>query len=114
MRYLGMFTHFDLDAFLAEKTLIVTEVSDWFDYEDKSKLLGTKISTVIYEDSTFYGNNNQKSNRFERLVIKVPKKIDVTDVPLDSRVVPVNGVAKIWGEHHSNLSITADDIEVID
>lgn len=113
MRFLSMFTHFDLEAFLAEKTLIVTGVSDWFDYEDKSKLLGSKISTVIYEDNTIYGDY-QESNRFERLVIKVPKRIDVTDVPLDSRVVPINGVAKIWGEHHSNLSITADDIEVID
>ena len=110
MRYLGMFTHFDLETFLAGKVLLVTGVSDWIDFDNKSKILGTKISTVIYDDATNYGDY-QGNNRFEKLVIKVPKSIDV---PLDSRVVPVNGIAKVYGDYHNNLSVTADDIEVVE
>lgn len=110
MRFLSMFTHFDLDAFLAGKTLIVTGVSDWVDFDNKSKTLGTKITTVIYEDNTDYGDY-QGNNRFEKLVIKVPKAIDV---PLDSTVVPVNGIGRVYGDYHNNLSVTADDVEVVD
>lgn len=108
MKHLSQFVNFDLDAFLNGKELLVNSVSDWLDYEDKS-IKGTKITTVIISDDTDY-NGKDGNNRFEKLVIKVPKAIDVA---VDSVVVPINAIARVYGDFNSNLSVVAEDIEVV-
>lgn len=108
MKFLNQFVRFDLDSFLQEKELVVIEVSDWLDYEDKS-VKGTKITTVIITDDTDYGDKDG-TNRFEKLIIKVPAKISVD---VDSMIVPIGGVARVYGEYNNQLSVVADDIEVL-
>ena len=107
MKHLSQFIRFDLDAFLNGKELLVNSVSDWLDYEDKS-VKGTKITAVIISDETEYDKDG--NNRFEKLVIKVPKSIDVA---VDSVVVPVNATARVYGDFNNQLSVVADDIEIV-
>lgn len=107
MKHLSQFIRFDLDAFLNGKELLVNSVSDWLDYEDKS-VKGTKITTVIISDETEYDKDG--NNRFEKLVIKVPKSIDIA---VDSVIVPVDAVARVYGDYNNQLSVVAEDIEVV-
>ena len=108
MKHLSQFVNFDLDSFLDGKELLVLSVSDWVDFEDKT-IKGTKITTVIISDETDY-NGKDGNNRFEKLVIKVPKAVDV---PVDSIIVPVNATARVYGDFNSNLSVVAEDIEIV-
>ncbi|MBQ9674227.1 MAG: hypothetical protein IJV39_06330 [Ruminococcus sp.] len=87
--------------------------SEWRDY-DTQKVLGTKNELVIIEDNNDYGSTNGEvvNNLFEKLVVKIPKKLD--NIPLQSKVRLVNPEAVVYGEFRNQLSITADDIEVID
>ena len=108
MKHLSQFVNFDLEVFLAGKELLVNSVSDWVDYEDKS-VKGTKITTVIISDDTDY-NGKDGNNRFEKLVIKVPKSVDVA---VDSVIVPVDATARVYGDYNNQLSIVAENIEVV-
>lgn len=108
MKNLSQFVNFDIDAFLDGKELLVLSVSEWVDFDDKT-VKGTKITTVIIIDETDY-NGKDGNNRFEKLVIKVPKAIDVA---VDSVIVPVNATARVYGDYNSNLSVVAEDIEVV-
>lgn len=108
MKHLSQFIRFDLDSFLENKELLVLSVSDWVDFEDKT-IKGTKITTVIISDDTDY-NGKDGNNRFEKLVIKVPKTIDVA---VDSVIVPVNATARVYGDYNNQLSVVAEDIEVV-
>ena len=73
-----------------------------------------KAETVIIEDNNDYGSSNGEvvNNLFEKLIVKIPKKLD--NIPLKSKVRLVNPEAVVYGEFRNQLSITADDIEVID
>lgn len=108
MKHLNQFVHFDIDSFLENKELLVLSVSDWVDFEDKS-VKGTKITTVIISDDTDY-HGKEGNNRFEKLVIKVPKAVDVA---VDSVIVPVNATARVYGDYNNQLSVVAEDIEVV-
>lgn len=50
------------------------------------------------------------SNRFEKLAIKVSDDIDI---PVDQYVMPTGMVAKVYGEHRNQLSVTASGVTVI-
>lgn len=47
---------------------------------------------------------------FEKITFKVAAEIDV---PLNVEIVPINPVAKVYGEYRNQLSVTADDIQVV-
>ena len=34
-------------------------------------------------------------------------------MPVDAQIKPVNAVATIWGDYRNNLSVKADDIEIL-
>lgn len=114
MKHLNEFLHFDIDSFLKDKVLMTLSVKDWIDFDDGRKKLGIKVECVITKDSTPYrqkaGEQAVETNRFEKLTIKVPKDISV---PADTYVVPVNAKATVYGEYRNMLSITADDIKVL-
>ncbi len=111
LKGLNVFNRFDIAAFLAKKTLLCTGTTDWRDFAS-GKLLGTKVETVIIADDTDYRRPDGKpvSNRFEKLVIKVPKTIEV---PQDSIVRPVNPTASVYGDYRNQLSAKAEGIEVV-
>lgn len=113
LKKLPNYTFFDIEGFLEGLTLMLLGHKEWRDY-DTQKVLGTKTELVIIEDNNDYGSSNGEvvTNLFEKLTVKIPKQLD--NIPLKSKVRLVNPEAVVYGEFRNQLSITADDIEVID
>ncbi|MCF2642389.1 hypothetical protein I6E50_08210 [Roseburia hominis] len=111
MRFLSQFHRFALEEFLAQKTLMVTGVSEYVDFTTK-KHLGTKVECTIVEDNTPYKQKEGEhmSNRFEKITFKVTKDVDV---PLNAMVEPVNATAKVYGDYKNMLSVTCEDIKLV-
>ena len=111
LKHLTQFVRFNWDSFAKDKRFMTTGCSPLNDYETKEHI-GTRVEVVITTDNTVYKQKDGENttNRFEKLVFKVKKDIEI---PLDSYVVPVNPVAKVYGEFKDNISITCDDIQVL-
>lgn len=111
MRFLNQFNNFDFDNFSQGKVFIATGVRPWADHSSGAAL-GTIVDAVIYTDNTSYTRKegDTSSNRFEKISFKVSKRIDI---PADTQIRPINPVATIWGDFRNNLSVRADDIEII-
>lgn len=112
MRHLRDFLVFDFEAFINGKTLMVTGCKTWKAYDSK-EICGTVIETAIVKDNTQYKEKDGEhiSNRFEKLNIKV-KKMDL-NIPLDTIIRPINAVASVYGEYNNQLSVTAEDIQIL-
>ena len=108
MKGLNQFIKFDWDAFAEGKTFIVTGISEYVDFDTKAHL-GTKVDCVIATDNTVYKfkDGEEFTNRFEKISFKVSKDINI---PIETRVVPKNAVATIYGEYRNQLSVKCDDI----
>ena len=111
MRGLSQFTVFDWNAFAEGKTFIVTDVSEYQDFDTKAHL-GTKVTVVITNDDTKYQfkEGEEHTNLYEKITFKVPKDIKL---PIRTQVVPKNPVAKIYGDYRNQLAVTCDDIIVV-
>ena len=110
MKFLSQFSTFDFARFVDGKELVVVESNPWMD-RDTNRVNGTIVTVVIFTDKTVYGEGRIGSNRFEKLKLKVKKQVSVTP---DTRVMPVNVVAKVYGDYNNQLSVTCDDIRVIE
>lgn len=112
LKKLNNFQYFDIEGFLEKKKLMTIGVQEWKDY-DTQKVLGTKIEVVITVDKTDYGTNGGEvvSNLYEKLMVKIPAKL--TNVPMNAEVRLVNSEAVVYGEYRNQLSITADNIEIV-
>lgn len=112
LKKLNRFTYFDLDQFLTGKRLLVVGVSEWKDY-DTQNVLGTKVEVVIAVDKTDYGavEGEVISNLYEKLIIKVAQV--GLRFPLNTEVRLINAEAIVYGEYRNQLSITAENIEVV-
>ncbi len=108
MKGLNQFIKFDWNAFAEGKTFIVTSISEYVDFDTKAHL-GTKVDCVIATDNTVYKfkDGEEFTNRFEKISFKVSKDINI---PIETRVVPKNAVATIYGEYRNQLSVKCDDI----
>lgn len=111
MRGLTQFRSFDYERFTKDKVLVVTGISPWTDFATQSPL-GTKVEVAIFRDKTEYKSKDGEaiSNLYEKFFVKVPKAVSV---PLNSVVVAVNPVATIYGDYQNQLSVKADDIQVV-
>lgn len=111
LKKLSRFSFFDIDLFLEKKKLLTVGISEWKDY-DTQNVLGTKVEVVIAADKSDYGaiDGEVISNLYEKLTIKIPKKLTL---PMNAEVRLINAEAVIYGEFRNQLSITAEDIEVI-
>lgn len=108
MKKLSQFTIFDIEAFLKEKRLMVIAQQEWKDYNTKD-LCGTKTELVIIQDNTDYGEKGV-TNLYEKIIVKVPK---VITLPMNAEVRLKNPEATVYGDYRNQLSIIAQDIEVI-
>lgn len=101
---------FDWEGFAVGKEFEVVACSDWFDYNDKTKRLGVKITLCIVKDDTNYGEEGF-SNAYERLTFKVKTNLPVGDYAkvLKPRmsVFPIVTECKIYGNFNNQLSIVA-------
>lgn len=110
MKYLTRFLLFNILGYLEGKTIQYIGKETWRDF-NSGEILGTKIKGLITRDDTDYGNNAEpRANLYEKVVIKVPKEIDL---PLNSVIMPVDATATVFGEYRNQLSIVAKDVEVV-
>lgn len=111
MKRLQYFTFFDFESFSKGKRFLSIGQQEWKDFKTGA-ILGTKVTVVIAQDKTNYGDTNGEpvNNLYEKLVFKIPAQITV---PMNVEVRPVNAIATVFGEFRNQLSITADGIEVI-
>jgi len=102
---------FDFKRFSEGKFFKVTGLSKWLDYNTK-QCLGTKVETVISKDETPYKQNDGETvtNLYEKVTFKIPKDVKV---PLNSYVMPINAVGVVYGEYRNLLSVTADNIQIL-
>lgn len=59
---------------------------------------------------TDYGNSAKSNNLYEKIVVKVPKELNL---PLNSTVKLIEPVANVYGDYRNQLSIVAEDLEVV-
>lgn len=111
LKKLSQFSYFDAEGFFGKLNLVTTGKSEWKDFES-GEHKGTKIEVVVAGDKHKYktADGETVNNLYEKLTVKVAKDIDVSmNVP----VRLINPYVVIYGQYRNQLSITADDIEVI-
>ena len=108
---LNQFERFDWEAFAKGKEFLVTGTSEYVDFNTKAHL-GTRVNVVISKDETEYHQKSgeNRNNKFEKLVFKVAKDVNV---PADALVIPKGVVASIYGNYRNQLSIKCEDLEII-
>lgn len=111
MKKLNMFTYFDFEAFAKGKRFMTIGQQAWKDY-NSGEILGTKIETVIAQDKTDYGNQEGEvvNNLYEKLTFKVPMGMNV---PMNVEIHLKNVEATVYGEYRNQLSLVAEDVEVV-
>ena len=111
MKALNQFQTFDWAKLSEGKQFAVTQVSEYTDF-DTGAHLGTKVEVVIIVDKTPYQfrEGNEFTNRFEKLVFKCTKDLDI---PLDARVEPKGVTATVFGDYRNKLSVKCDDVTVL-
>jgi hypothetical protein len=111
LKKLNQFLTFDWSKFSQGKTFMCTGISEWVDYDTKNHN-GTKVEAVITKDSTAYNQKEGEmvNNLYEKITFKVRKDMKISP---NSIIEPVNAVGKIYGEYRNQLSVTCDDIQVV-
>lgn len=111
MKGLGQFRRFDWENFSVGKTYQVVGIADWLD-RDTGKRLGKRVDVVIVKDTTQYEcrNGEQYTNLYERLTFKVEGGAAI-DVAIGDTVLPVDAVARCYGEYNNQLSIVCKGIQ---
>lgn len=112
MKGLNQFASFDFARFCQGKRFTTVASKAWVDYETKERL-GTVVEVAITEDQTAYkpGKGGKAiTNLFEKMNWKVARDVNI---PVGVQVVPVDGVATVYGEYRNQLSVQVADIKVI-
>lgn len=112
MTGLNQFLNFDFARFCQGKRFVTTASKAWVDH-DTHQHLGTVVAVAITEDQTAYkpGKDGKAiSNLFEKMNWKVGRDINI---PVGVQVVPVDGVATIYGDYRNQLSVRVADIKVV-
>ena len=113
MQGLYEFVRFDIKAFLSDKVLRSVSCGPLTDYQSK-EVIGTRVGVVITEDNTAYRptkSGAQVSNLYERMSVKVRgKNLTIAPGQVVELVAPV-GV--VYGERNNQLSITAEDVRIV-
>ena len=111
LKKLSQFNYFDAEEFFSKLSLISVGKSAWKEY-GTGTLRGTKVDVVITSDKHSYNTSDGESinNMYEKITVKIPREVDV---PMNAKVRLVNPEGNIYGEYRNQLSVTADDIEVL-
>lgn len=111
MKGLNQFRRFDWNGFASDKIFQVVSVADWADH-DTGHHLGKRVTVVITQDNTRYAfkEGQMFTNLFERLTFKVTRD---TSVAIGDIMVPIDAVARCYGEFNNQLSVTCKGIRVV-
>ena len=111
MKKLNQFLRFDFDEFAMGKRFMAIGQQEWKDY-NTANALGTRIKVVIVQDKTVYEVQEGEivSNLYEKFTVKIPKAISI---PMNSEIRLKNAEATVYGDYRNQLSVIAEDIEVI-
>lgn len=114
MKGLKQFLNFDWPNFGKDKRFLVVGVGNYVEYGTNNKL-GSKIDTVIVEDTTNYTYKDKDkpfTNLYEKLSFKVTKDIEV---PLNSIIAPAGEIkATVFGDYNNQLSVICSDIKIVE
>ena len=111
MKQLNQFISFDFARFSAGLTFEVVDCTPWVN-RDTGELLGTVVEVAIVKDLTDYGEGKGKGlNKYEKLKFKTPRSVSIASGMI---VTPIKPVAKIYGEYRNQLSVTCDDVHVVE
>ncbi|EXJ23868.1 hypothetical protein ADIAL_0660 [Alkalibacterium sp. AK22] len=115
MKKLRQFNKFDAEGFFQEKDVRVMAHEPWNDYEDGqiAKQLGTKYKCVIATDNTTYDGDDVPAdlNAGEQIDVKIAKQ--PKDYKKFSKIKFIQPTASVYGTFQSELSVKAEDIEII-
>ena len=112
MKGLSKFLTFDWPLFAKDKNFMSIRVLNWTN-PDNGQILGAKVEALITDDRTDYGTPElSQTNLYEKVVFKVPHQINI---PAQIEVRPKGNVrAVVYGEYRNQLSVTVDDIEIVE
>lgn len=118
MKGLHFFTEFNLNKFLENKDLLYVSREPWYDFEDKEKVLGTRVKTIIFNDNSLYGGKKDINNNGEKLDIKIPDKMPEDTVfnnlePMKKVEIVDPQKVNVYGEYRNMLSIRASGIKPV-
>ena len=105
---IAIYAYFDFESFSAKKKFMYIGKQPWRDF-NSGEIIGSKIEAVIMLDKTDYGEADV-NNLYEKITFKVPKNLDI---PLQAEIRPINPIATVYGEYRNQLSVTADDIQIV-
>ena len=111
LKKLNQFNYFDAEGFFEKLKLITIGISVWREYGTNIEK-GTKLEVVVAGDKHSYNNSDGEkvNNIYEKIMVKIPKKIDV---PMNVEVKLINPEASIYGEYRNQLSVIAEDVQVV-
>lgn len=119
LKKLSQFNKFDANAFFNGKGLLLTKIEDWLEYsesDEKTKVIGTKLTGVIYTDGTTYREGQTRINQGETLVVKIKKpSSDFSSWKMfQTKFQPTNfEKAVVYGDYRNQLSLVASAIRVL-
>ena len=111
LKKLNQFNYFDAEGFFSKLKLITVGSTVWKEY-GSNVVKGPKLEVVIARDKHRSNSNEGEvvNNMYEKLTVKLPKEMDV---PMNVEVKLINPEASIYGEYRNQLSIVAEDVQVV-
>lgn len=113
MTGLNQFLNFDFAQFCQGKRFVATATKAWVDPKNNNQHLGSVVTVAIVEDKTPYAKRTDGkavSNLFEKMNWKIARDVNI---PVGAQVVPVGGVATVYGEFRDHLTARVTDIKVV-
>ena len=103
---LGLFQHFEADKFLKDKTLLALAVEPFVN-DDKIQI-GYKVTVVVYDDSTDYGDADV-TNAGDSYKVKI-QNMQMNQFELPEMVKLVKPTGTVYGDYREKLSLSAENI----
>lgn len=114
MKKLGIFLKVDFDALFSGANVLVMKSEVLKDSDGNAK--GAKYTLLFWEDApdllAKYGDA-EVSNSGETFTVKVLGKAPKSVAKPTKLARLVNPTGKVWGDFRNQLSVTADDVELV-
>ncbi|MBI1720213.1 MULTISPECIES: hypothetical protein [Lactobacillus] len=118
LKGLSGFQKFDSEKFFKDKEFLFTKIEEWQEGEDADHMhvVGSKITGVIYQDSTTYPHDQKGINQGESITFKVRKPISAFNgwkVFQTAFVANEFEKVSIWGDFRNQLSVKVPSLQPV-